>query len=129
MGMRLLLGRSDTVVRRERLVRSDREDEGRRSEVLSPSRSLLASLRFVAISLAESCADYIPPRMDCAPQIDGGSAVGFIRCRARVDGGPAPAGVRLPRVSSGLLSWSRCATQRCSDPPRRDITGPAERVV
>jgi len=60
--MRLLLGRSDTVVRRERLVRSDREDEGRRSEVLSPSPSLLASLRFVAISLAERCADYIPPR-------------------------------------------------------------------
>src|SRR6266446_4733499 len=49
--------------------------------------------------------------------------------RASEDGGPAPAGVRLPRVSSGLLSWSRCATQRCSDPPRRDVAGPAERVV
>src|SRR6266404_7304499 len=73
MGMRLLLGRSDTVVRRERLVRSDREDEGRRSEVLSPSPFLLASLRFVAISLAERCADYIPPRMDCAPQLTAGS--------------------------------------------------------
>src|SRR6266481_5699325 len=118
MGMRLLLGRSDTVVRRERLVRSDREDEGRRSEVLSPSpSSVLASLRFVAISLAERCADYI---------IEA-------RCAISVrHGGGMNEGVKQRRMSGWLVAsslFASMASGACNAAPGHGHAGaPPEKL-